>query len=103
MRIMLAAAIVMAAFAAQAADIEVKMAGAQYAPEQVKAKVGDTLVFKNDDMMDHAVFVPTNGFGVHLGGQKPGQTKSLALKQEGAFEVECVVHPNMVTKVTVTK
>jgi plastocyanin len=103
MRIAIATALILAAGAAGAAEIEVGMKDGQYAPEEIRAKLGDTLVFTNDDSEPHAVYVPTNGFGIHFGGQKPGEVRKLPLKQEGNFEVECVVHPGMLTKVMVTR
>jgi plastocyanin len=101
MRAMLSAALVLAAGSVHAADIQVSMAGSEYVPVQITAKVGDTLVFNNDDDTNHMVFVPTYGFGVDLGSQKPGEVRKLALKRAGSFEVECVVHREMLTKVTV--
>lgn len=80
---------------AQAADVTVTMAGADYAPASVEARVGDRLVFTNDDGVDHNVFVPTAGHGVDLGKQAPGATTELPLGKAGAFEVECVIHPDM--------
>jgi hypothetical protein len=37
------------------------------------------------------------------GSQKPGELRKLEVKKEGTFDVECVFHPEMVTKVTVSK
>lgn len=62
---------------------------------------GDTIVFTNNDDSDHNVFVPTKGFGVDLGVQKPGATARLAVARPGTFEVECVLHANMLLKVEV--
>lgn len=87
---------------AQAADITVTMAGADYAPASIEARVGDRLVFVNDDVLDHNVFVPTAGHGVDLGKQTSGTTAELPLGSAGAFEVECVIHPDMHLTVQVT-
>jgi plastocyanin len=99
----LAALLSVASIAAQAAAAEhvVTMAGMNYRPAAIQAKLGDVIGFMNDDAVDHEVFVPTKGFGVDLGLQKPGQNTDLPLLRSGSFEVECVIHPNMLLKVTV--
>ncbi len=88
---------------AAAAEHTVTMAGLAYAPARIEARVGDTLTFVNDDGLDHNVFVPTRGFGVDLGAQKPGATTRLPLGKPGTFEVECVIHPHMLLTVSVGK
>jgi plastocyanin len=89
------------AHAAVAAERTVTMSGLRYAPAAVEAKVGDVLRFVNDDRVDHDVFVPTRGFGVDLGVQKPGTQSELTLGKPGTFEVECVFHPHMLATVRV--
>lgn len=84
-----------------AAEHIVRMAGMRYQPPAIHAKIGDVIRFINDDAVDHEVFVPTKGFGVDLGVQKPGQNAELPLTRRGSFEVECVIHPPMLLKVTV--
>jgi plastocyanin len=84
-----------------AKDIPVTMAGMTYSPPTIAAKVGDTLVLTNDDAADHNVFVATVGHAVDLGKQKPGETLTLNLGKVGKFEIECVIHPEMMTVVEV--
>jgi plastocyanin len=104
-RILCAAApvVALAGNAASAAEHRVTMEGMQYQPAAVVAKVGDTIVFVNDDGANHVVFVPTKGHAVNLGAQKPGSTAVLPLRRAGSFEVECVNHAVMLLKVTVQK
>ena len=84
-----------------AANILVRMEGADYGPSRIEARVGDRLVFMNDDTMDHDVFVPTAGHGLDLGKQAPGETTAVTLGKAGRFEVECVFHPDMLLTVDV--
>lgn len=84
-----------------AADHRVGMHNMTYAPSTLSAKRGDTIRLVNDDTDNHVVLVPTNGFAVELGTQKPGEERSLALSKAGTFQVECVVHPSMQMTVTV--
>jgi plastocyanin len=99
----LACLLTAASVAAQgvAAEHIVRMAGMTYQPTAIQARVGDVIRFINDDSADHEVFVPTKGFGVDLGVQKPGQATELPLTRKGSFEVECVIHPHMLLKVNV--
>jgi plastocyanin len=87
---------ILLAFPAGAAETRViKMAGMQYEPASLTVAVGDTLRFVNDDNMDHEVFVPSVGFAVDLGVQKPGGESTYIPARSGRFEVECVLHDGM--------
>jgi len=81
----------------------VHMAGSAYGPATVQARRGDLIRFVNDDTETHVVYVPTFGFGIDFGTQRPGQTVELRLQKPGAFRVECVLHPEMVTNVNVAQ
>ena len=94
---------VTAALPAAGAEYTVSLKGTTFQPPTVNAKVGDTLKFINDDSVDHEMFVPTKGFGVDLGMQKPPTVSELKLAKQGSFEVECVIHPHMVLKVNVSQ
>lgn len=97
-------AVLVAAFSANhasAAEITVTMSGASYQPAKISATVGDTIRFVNDDDVSHNVFVPTAGYALDIGAQEPGQETVLTIQKAGAFEVECVFHPHMLTTVEV--
>jgi len=101
LRTVVASAAVLAAMPALAAEHVVTMQGADYAPAEIRAARGDVIRFVNDDAVDHAVFVPTVGFGLDLGTQEPGSEKTLPLLKSGTFEVECVFHDHMLLTVHV--
>lgn len=84
-----------------AEEFTVTMAGASYQPDRITASVGDTIRFVNDDVTDHNVFIPTAGHATDLGGQEPGSETVLPLGKAGTFDVECVIHPDMLTVVEV--
>ena len=86
---------------AWAEAITIRMQDGDYAPNKIEARIGDTLVFVNDDVMDHEVFVPTEEHGVDLGKQAPAATTELPLGKAGSFDVECVFHPHMLLQVQV--
>ncbi len=95
-------ALVLAGTPAVAAEHVVGMASMTYSPSSLVAKVGDVIRFKNDDPGEsHAVFIPTKGFGIDLGAQKPNEVRELMLFKAGTFDVECVVHDHMHLRVTV--
>jgi plastocyanin len=73
----------------------VSMLGSLYSPSTINARVGDTLLFVNDDGESHTVFVPTRGFGVDFGPQRPNENREIQLALAGTFRVECVPHANM--------
>jgi plastocyanin len=97
------AAAMLLAGAAGAEEIKIGMLGSKFSKQTINAKVGDTLIFENDDQVDHDVFVPTFGHGVNPGNIKPGQSVALPLGKAGSFDLECVYHVDMTAKVTVAK
>ena len=92
-----------AAYAATGNEIKVSMVGSTYAPGDVKAKVGDTLVFSNDDFTSHWVYVPTMGYAVSRAGLTEGESFKLPLRKAGTFRVACGLHESMVMTVTVER
>ncbi|WEX86570.1 cupredoxin domain-containing protein [Sinorhizobium garamanticum] len=89
------------ASASHAGEHRIGMAGMAYAPAMIEAKVGDTLVFVNDDTEAHNVLTATVGFSTDLGKQDPGSETSLTLRKSGAFDLECVIHEEMHARVVV--
>lgn len=79
------------------------MIGSAFSMATLSAKVGDTLRFLNDDSEDHTMFVPTRGFAIDLGTQKPGTEAAMVLARRGRFRVECVNHADMLLDVTVAR
>lgn len=86
-----------------ATQVKVSMAGSTYGPKAVKAKVGDTIVFVNDDHENHWVYVPTVGFLVSKAGIKPGENFEYKATAAGRFLVLCGLHKDMSATVTVEK
>jgi plastocyanin len=61
-------------------------------PRTVEAKVGDTLVFRNEDEVVHILYSRTPGHEFHLGEQPPGQVRKVALSAPGEITVGCHIH-----------
>lgn len=82
---------------------KVGMADSKYGPATIKAKVGDTLSFVNDDYENHWVYVPTFGHQISRAGIKPGESWNVELQRPGTFIVNCGLHSKMTTTVTVER
>ena len=94
-----------AAFAGRAfaGDHPVSQVNKTFSMPVVKAKVGDTVTFKNDDTFAHNVFSLSEVQNFDLGSYKKGETRQLKLTNPGTIEVECAIHPEMKMKIEVSK
>lgn len=61
----------------------------------VEAKIGDEVLFRNDDGVFHNIFSLTNGHSFDLGAYGSGISKTMKLDKPGKIEVECAIHPRM--------
>src|SRR5215471_21662121 len=86
-----------------AAEVVVTQKDKTFSPDAVTLKPGDTLVFKNEDPVNHNVFSETKGLDFVVKSQKPGESESVTLANEGTAEVRCAFHPTMKLTVTVKK
>ena len=104
-----ASAVVLAAFViaftmpARAADHPVAQIKKTFSVPVLKAKVGDTVTFKNDDEFAHNVFSLSEVQNFDLGSYKKGETRQLKLTTPGTIEVECAIHPEMKMRIEVSK
>jgi len=74
-----------------------------FAVSVLKAKVGDTITFRNDDEFAHNVFSLSDTQSFDLGSYKKGEERSVKLTAPGTIEVECAIHPDMKMKIEVQK
>ena len=100
---LLIAAALPVSFAAQADNHTVSQVKKSFAVPVLKAKVGDTVEFKNDDEFAHNVFSLSDAQSFDLGSYKKGEVRSVKLAKEGVIEVECAIHPEMKMKIEVKK
>ena len=103
-----AAAVLAAAIAALpgsslAADHVMVQKDKAFASSNLKAKVGDKIIFRNEDPFAHNIFSlsPTQSFDLGTFGK--GESKELVLTKPGKLEVECAIHPEMKLTVEVDK
>ena len=90
---------VVCAVPAQAATIRVEIKNLVNIPATVNAKVGDTIVWDNKDILQHTATATDKTFDVLL---PPGKTGSTVVTKVGTFDYFCKFHPNMKGRVTVT-
>ncbi len=91
------------ALPAAAAEVTVGQKGKAFSKPEVTIRVGDTIVFENDDDVTHNVFCKAEGCQFNTKGQAPAAKFSQKFEKEGTFEVRCAIHPKMKLTVHVTK
>lgn len=74
-----------------------------FAKAEITVKVGEKVVFKNDDDVTHNVFSTTEGFRFNLKTQAPGTSSTQVFDHEGKAEIRCAFHPTMKMTVQVKK
>jgi plastocyanin len=88
---------------AAAGDIVVSQKNKAFTTKAVKAKVGDKIVFRNDDPFAHNIFSLSDTQSFDLGSFGQGGQRDITLAKEGTLEIECAIHPEMKLMVNVTK
>jgi plastocyanin len=83
-----------------AGPITVGMAGSQFGPATADVKVGDTVVFKNDDAIAHTA-TATEGASFDSRTMEPGATFEYVAKRAGTVSYVCEFHPGMTGTLTV--
>lgn len=91
----LLAALLLASLPTQAAEHVVSQKNKAFAVKKLKAKVGDTVKFLNEDSFVHNVFSLSAPKSFDTGSFGAGQARSITLDKPGKVEVECAVHPDM--------
>jgi plastocyanin len=94
--------VVCGSVAAYAAQRMVSQKDKVFSETEVTIKVGDEIVFTNDDNITHNILSNSAGNTFNLGAQPPGSTVTYAFMNVGEVEVGCGIHPRMKLKVTVT-
>jgi len=102
-RLSLVGVIIACAMPALAGDQTVSQAKKAFTVGVLKAKVGDTITFRNDDEFAHNVFSLSDVQSFDLGSYKKGDVRTVKLTAPGTIEVECAIHPEMKMKIEVAK
>lgn len=84
-----------------AKEFTVTQKGQQFSPRTLTLKVGDQIVFVNDDAGTHNVFSESPGNSFDLKAQRPGTRTNVTFSSAGQVDVRCAIHPTMRLSVTV--
>ena len=88
---------------AQAKEFEVDQVNRSFKPGKLAVKIGDTVVFKNQDTVAHNIFSASAGneFDLHI--QRPGKASFWKAVKAGTVVVRCAIHPAMKLEVQVSR
>ena len=89
----------MGPWSVRADTLTVVINAATYVPADITAKVGDTIVWSNQDMFVHSVTDRGKSFDMNI---LPKHDARITLKTSGSFNYYCRFHPNMQGRLTVS-
>jgi plastocyanin len=78
--------------------LTVAMKAMEYAPTQLAAHVGDTVVWTNQDIVRHSITAKDGRFDFDL---DPSQSRSTVLDRSGRVLITCRYHPTMTMQLDV--
>jgi plastocyanin len=82
--------------------VSVSMKNIAFDPASLNAKVGQTVVFTNNDTPPHNVTYVSGPKFTSSSTINPGGTFSLKLTKAGTIHYVCTIHPNMTATITVS-
>ena len=74
-----------------------------FIPHVLPIPVGSTVLFPNNDKVDHNVFSMSRTKEFNLGSYKPGESQPVVFDKPGIVEVRCDVHAEMAAYILVMK
>jgi plastocyanin len=80
---------------AAAAEFEVGQVNKAFTTSELKVKVGDTVIFRNNDPFAHNIYSLSDVKSFDLGSHQQGQSRKVTFDKPGTVEVECALHPGM--------
>ena len=98
MRAVLCIALVAAGTALAASTRDIKIDGMQFSIATVSVNRGDTVTWRNNDVVPHTV---TAAGQFDSGAIAPGKTFSKKMDRPGAYDYVCTYHPGMKGRIEV--
>jgi plastocyanin len=83
-------------------EVKVSMKNIKFVPMEIHAKVGQKIMWTNDDPVAHTV-TAQKGADFDSGTVNSGGTFSFTPKKPGTIDYLCTIHPGQTGKITVTK
>jgi len=75
----------------------------EFIPHVLPIPVGSTVLFPNNDKVNHNVFSMSRTKKFNLGSYKPGESQTVVFDKPGIVEVRCDVHAEMAAYILVMK
>jgi plastocyanin len=98
MRLLLIGLLVATGVALAASTHEVKIEGMQFSPADLKVHRGDTVTWRNNDLVPHTA---TAAGKFDSGAIAPGKSFSRKLDKPGEYDYICTYHPGMKARIEV--
>ena len=98
MRWLLAVSLAASSVALAGSTHEVKLEGMKFLPAELEVHSGDTVTWRNNDVVPHTV---TAAGKFDSGAIAPGKSFSRKLEQPGAYDYVCTYHPGMKGRIEV--
>jgi plastocyanin len=98
-----AAAVLLAGIASSAAEPSehvITMSNMRYGRVPANVKVGDTILWVNNDTVMHSATARDRSFDVRI---QPRQRVRMTVKSPGKFAIYCIIHPMMRGTLTVSQ
>ena len=67
--------------------------GMQFVPSNLEVNAGDTVIWKNEDLVPHTATSAKKSFD--SGAIEPGRSWKYVAKKKGSYSYSCVYHPTM--------
>jgi plastocyanin len=80
---------------------EVAISNFSYMPNELQVKVGTTVMWTNNDSVNHTVTADNGAFD--SGPFDKGATYSFTFNEAGTFSYHCTIHPKMTGVITVVQ
>jgi plastocyanin len=77
---------------ARSETLRIRIADMAFGPDEVRARLGDVVEWRNDDFVDHTATDRGGRFDVTI---PAGQSGTATLTRRGRFPYLCRFHPNM--------
>lgn len=96
-------ALVAATAATAALETVIKQKDRQFSQPDLMVQKGENVIFVNEDIVAHNIYVEFNSGVVGTGLQKPGEWAAVIFAEQGEFPVRCAIHPTMKMTVRVAE
>jgi plastocyanin len=74
-----------------------------FSPHIMVIPAGSTVVFPNNDKVDHNVFSLSRTKNFNFGSYKPGESQKVVFEKPGIVELRCDLHSEMISYILVMK